>query len=89
MAKRIIVTSKPDQKNRLNEKSLGQWLRFVRTSVGLTIEDAAALAGVSKQSFSDLEHGKSGCRLGITIKILDSLGIDLEVNIPSLGERNE
>jgi transcriptional regulator with XRE-family HTH domain len=85
MAKRIIVTAKPEQKDCLNEKLLGQWVRFVRTSVGLSIEDAAALAGVSKQAFSDLEYGKVGCRLGIMMKILDSLGIKLGAEIPVIS----
>jgi len=82
MAKKIVITSKPEQKDQLNEVLLGQWVRFVRTSVGLSIEDAAALAGVSKQSFSDLEYGKSGCRLGNVMKIVGSLGIELGVKIP-------
>ena len=92
MAKRIVVTPQPDQKDRMNEELLGQWVRFVRTSVGLSIEDAAALAGVSKQAFSDLEHGKAGCRLGIMMKILDSLGIELGAKIPviiPIGGRGE
>lgn len=88
MAKRIVISQKPDKKDRLNEALLGQWVRFVRTSISLSIEDAAALAGVSKQSFSDLEYGKLGCRLGSTIKILNSLGIDLSANIPSTPSIN-
>ena len=82
MAKRIVVTPEPEQKDRLNAELLGRWVRFVRTSVGLSIEDAAALAGVSKQSFSDLEYGKAGCRIGIMMKILGSLGIELGAKIP-------
>ena len=89
MAKRIVIPEKPNINFSVTQDLLGQSIRFVRTSSGLTIEDAASLSGVSKQSFSDAEHGKPGCRLGTIIKITKALGIKIYIELPLLSDNVE
>jgi transcriptional regulator with XRE-family HTH domain len=89
MAKRIVIPEKPNINFSVTQDLLGQCIRFVRTSSGLTIEDAASLSGVSKQSFSDAEQGKLGCRLGTIIKITKALGIKIHIELPLLSENVE
>ena len=48
MAKRIVIPEKPNINFSVTQDLLGQSIRFVRTSPGSTIEDAASLSGVSK-----------------------------------------
>jgi transcriptional regulator with XRE-family HTH domain len=86
MAKRIVIPEKPNINVSVTQDLLGQSIRFVRTSSGLTIEDAASLSGVSKQSFSDAEQGKAGCRLNTIIKITKALGIKLHIEHPLLSD---
>jgi len=89
MAKRIVVPEKPDIKASVTQDLIGQSIRYVRTSSKLTIEDAAALSRVSKQSFSDAEHGKSGCRLGTILKITKALGIKFHIEHSLFSENAE
>lgn len=89
MAKRIVISEKPNINLSVTQGLLGQSIRFVRTSSGLTIEDAASLSGVSKQSFCDAEQGKSGCRLNTIIKITKALGIKLHIEHPLLSDNVE
>ena len=91
MAKRIVIPEKPNINLSVTQDLLGQSIRFVRTSSGLTIEDAASLSCVSKQSFSDAdaEQGKPGCRLNTIIKITKALGITLHIEHPLLSDSVE
>ena len=89
MAKKIVIPEKPNINLPATQNLLGQSIRFVRTSSELTIENAASLSGVSKQSFSDAEHGKSGCRLNTIIKITKALGIKLHIEHPLLSDNGE
>lgn len=82
MAKRIVISDKPETDQPLDPILLGEAVRFVRTSSGLTIEDAASLAGVSKQTLNDLEKAKPGARLDTMLKIMASLGINLKIELP-------
>ena len=86
MAKRIVVPKKPDINASVTNDLIADAIRYVRTSSELTIEDAAVLTGVSKQSFSDAEHGKSGCRLGTILKITKALGIKLHIEHPLFSD---
>ncbi|EMR12501.1 XRE family transcriptional regulator [Methylophaga lonarensis MPL] len=84
MAKRIVLSDKPETDLATDPKLLGAAVRFVRTSAGLTIEDAAALAGVSKQTLNDLERAKPGTRMETMFKVMESLGIKLKIELPGL-----
>lgn len=48
-------------------------------SSGLRIDDAAALCGVSVDLLSRLENGSSGVGTGKLLKVLDGLGLSLQV----------
>lgn len=82
MAKRIVVSDKPKTDQPVDPVLVGEAVRFVRTSSGLTIEDAASLAGVSKQTLNDLEKAKPGARLDTLFKVTASLGIKLKIELP-------
>lgn len=89
MAKRIVVPEKPNIDGPLDSELLGKAVRYVRTSVNLTIEDAASLCDVSKQSLSDLEMGKPGCRLSTALKVANGLGVKLHISLPTLSGDND
>ncbi|MDB5883964.1 MAG: transcriptional regulator [Polaromonas sp.] len=61
---------------------LGLALRAVRRSSHVRLDDLAAMAGVSKQFVSDVEHGKPTVQLGLVLKLLAELGVFLTLDIP-------
>lgn len=65
---------------------LGLVVRAVRRSSSVRLDDFASTAGVSKQFASDVEHGKPTVRLGLVIKLLAELGVQLTLDIPREAE---
>ncbi|WPB59009.1 helix-turn-helix domain-containing protein [Xylophilus sp. GOD-11R] len=61
---------------------LGLAIRAVRHASGVRLDDLAATASVSKQFTSDVEYGKSTVRLGLVLRLLEELGIQLQVDVP-------
>jgi transcriptional regulator with XRE-family HTH domain len=62
---------------------LGLVVRAMRRDSKVRIDDFAGLAGVSKQFASDLEHGKPTLQIGLALKVLQDLGVEVSVEIPS------
>ena len=58
-------------------RRLCKCVRFKRTSLGMTIETAASLCRVSKQTFSNVESGFKTVKAETIFKVLDCLGIVL------------
>ena len=61
---------------------LGLFIRSVRRSSGVRIDDLASTAGVSKQFVQDVELGKPSVQLGLVLKLLAELGMPLTIDIP-------
>jgi len=64
----------------ITAEDLGSIIRQKRKADGLTLEEAAAVCGVSYAFFSALENGKETVRLNKVLQVLASLGIELEAN---------
>lgn len=58
---------------------LGQLVRARRKAAGLTQAQAAGLAGVGNRFFSELERGKATLELGLVLKVLERLGLELRI----------
>lgn len=65
---------------------LGLVIRAIRKHGKVRIDDFAASAGVSKQYVMDLEYGKPTIRMGLAFKVLEELGITVQVDIPAAAE---
>ncbi|MBA6293197.1 helix-turn-helix transcriptional regulator [Colwellia sp. MB3u-70] len=77
MAKRVIATKAPNLDLPVDMKRLGEFVRFKRTSLDITIESAASLCGVSKQSLNNIELGVDSVKLVTLFKVTKQLGISL------------
>ncbi len=77
MAKRVIATKAPNLDLPVDMSRLGEFVRFKRTSLDLTIENAASLCGVSKQAMSNIELGVDSVKLATLFKVINQLGISL------------
>ena len=61
----------------LDAKALGSLVRRARKRSGVTQAEAAGLAGVGVRFLSELERGKSTAELGLVIRVLGRLGLEL------------
>jgi len=69
-----------------NAKELGAFVRQRRKQAGLTLKDAAGMAGVGIRFLSELERGKPTLQLGLAIEVLQLFGLELHVR--ARGERS-
>jgi y4mF family transcriptional regulator len=69
-----------------NSRELGDLVRQRRKAAGLTLKDAAAMAGVGIRFLSELERGKPTLKLGPAIEVLQLFGLELHVR--ARGERS-
>ncbi len=75
--RRVVATSFADDPWITEPAQFGATIRAARTNAGLTLQDAAMLVGVSKQTLSDLENATASVGLAIAIKIANQLGVGL------------
>jgi transcriptional regulator with XRE-family HTH domain len=68
----------------ISTRDLAAVARGRRRNLGLSQEELARRAGVSRQWLGMFERGKRTAELGLAIRLLDTLGLDLDVR-----ERNE
>lgn len=59
---------------------IGQIIRNKRKADGLTLEDAAAVCGVSYAFLSALENGKETVRLNKVLQVAACLGVEFEAH---------
>jgi y4mF family transcriptional regulator len=60
-------------------QQIGQLVRQRRKAAGITLTEAAAMAGVGVRFLSELERGKPTLQLGLAIRVLQIFGLDLHV----------
>lgn len=63
-------------------EQLGAVIRGARQARNLRLEDVALGAGVGIRFLSELERGKETARLGETLRVIDTLGLELSVENP-------
>ncbi len=66
--------------NVTNPEQLGELIRRRRKAAGLTLRDAAGMAGVGVRFLSELERGKPTLQLGLAIRVLQLFGLELHVH---------
>ncbi len=58
---------------------IGQLVRQRRKEAGMTLKEAAEMAGVGVRFLSELERGKPTLQLGLAIQVLQLFGLELHV----------
>ena len=79
MVKRIKKLNIPNLDSLLTPKLIGEVIQARRTQSNLRLEDAAALCGVAKQTFMQVEHGHCRSQLGTVLQICSALGIQIKI----------
>jgi y4mF family transcriptional regulator len=62
-----------------NPFDIGKLVRQRRKEAGLTLQEAAGMAGVGIRFLSELERGKPTLQLGLVLKVLQLFGLELHV----------
>lgn len=75
-------------------RALGELIRSRRAALGLRQPDLALTANVGIRFIVDIENGKETCQVGLTLRLLQALGIDLTAHVepvtsPSAGPTGE
>ncbi len=72
-----------------NAADIGRIIKQKRKDDDLTLEEAAAVCGVSYPFLSALENGKETVRLDKLLQVLKGLGIDLSASIRTWNTRGD
>ena len=66
--------------------AIGQIIRETRKQQGLKQVELASFADVSVRFLHELEHGKASAELGLTLKVLSTLGIAIRLTPPAADD---
>ena len=77
MAKNVKVSIEPNSNVILDVKDFGKYLKFKRTSEGLTLEEASELCNINTRTLMRLEKGSEGVRLSTALHIAKMFGLKL------------
>ena len=80
MAKKVVTAPLPDLNGDLDMYSIGEYIRHQRTSLGMTLVDAAALSNLSKQTYQNIEKGHATVKVESLLKACKALGVGLSIN---------
>ena len=69
--------------------AFGDYIRRVRKEQRLTQPDLALIAGVGVRFIVDLEAGKETCQIGLSLRVVQALGIGLEMRHEGLEAAEE
>lgn len=73
--KRVVPTPAPVDPWVQDPVLFGQAIGAARTASGMTLMDAAAAMGISKQTLSDLEKATGSVGLAIALRVARELGV--------------
>ena len=65
----------------MTEKEIGNYVRYYRRLKQLSQENLAKSAGLSRTSIQRLEAGIDGTSLGVLLKVLDVLNLDIHLTL--------
>jgi transcriptional regulator with XRE-family HTH domain len=81
MAKRVVVSKRPDSSKPLDVNTIGEWVRFARTSEGLKLQEAADICNINHATLSDIENGKGTAKIETLFHVLKMLGLELKTGV--------
>lgn len=64
-------------------QSIGEVVKKTRKQLGATQKDLALTSGTGLRFIIELEQGKPTCQFGKVLTVLQTLGINLSLNMPS------
>jgi len=65
----------------MNLKNIGKMICDRRKVLDLSQNDLCEIAGISQHTLSAIENGTANPEIGTLLKILDKLGIDIDLKV--------
>ncbi len=69
----------------MNSKKLGKIIRERRKSLEINQQSFSELSEISHHTLSDIESGKGNPTFAVLTKILDILGLEIEIQVKNKG----
>jgi len=69
-----------------NPREMGAVVRQARTASGMSQAELAKLVGVHQPKISEIEQGRSGVGIGLILRVVNALGLSLDVRSRSSKE---
>ncbi|MDP9175309.1 MAG: helix-turn-helix transcriptional regulator [Planctomycetota bacterium] len=70
-------------------QQIGQLVKKARKTLGVTQKDLALTSGTGLRFIIELEQGKPTCQIGKVLTVLHTLGITVELTLPTGGGTGE
>ena len=80
MAKKVIPTDYPIYDREITIEYLGKFIKAKRTQSNLTSHQTALLCNVPVDVLTKLENNKGGVTLDSFLKVVNGLGIDIQLD---------
>jgi hypothetical protein len=64
-------------------EDIGKLIRTVRNKKGLSLRQLSSLYNFGYRFAGELERGKESCHMGKALKVLNAVGIELYIHVPS------
>lgn len=81
--KRVVPSPIPSDPWVPDPEAFGRAIRAARTASGMTLVDAAATMGISKQTLGDLEKATGSVGLSIALRVARELGVGVFIAQPN------
>ncbi len=65
---------------------IGERVRAARKNLGVTQKNLALTSGTGVRFIIDLEEGKPTCQLGKVLIVLNTLGVKMELTLPTISQ---
>ena len=71
---------------RLTPEKVGEFVKTSRRQMGVTQRSLALTSGTGLRFIIDLEKGKPTCQLGKVLAVMNTLGIDVALELPATAQ---
>ena len=81
MAKNVKISKKPVDSKIKDARDIGNVIKYKRTSLGLTRQEAADFCNISYVTLQNIENATKEAGISNILKVMTRLGIEIETNI--------
>ncbi|MBN2825910.1 MAG: hypothetical protein JXQ76_11335 [Campylobacterales bacterium] len=78
MAKTVTISKKPRSNRILSMKDIAEHIKYYRTKLNLTRENAASMCSINYKTLEKIENGNEQREIGNVLHVAKMLGIQLK-----------
>lgn len=77
MAKVVKISKKPESNTIYSMEDIAEHIKYHRTKLNLTRENAASMCSINYKTLEKIENGNEQCEIGNVLHVAKMLGIKL------------